>query len=55
MLNKLLSNWANRLDPKFVIIYLTGEKEKFNSVMALKLRMKQLDEQGIKYKFVERW
>lgn len=55
MLNKLLSNWANRLDPKFKVILASGEIEKYNSVMALKMRIKQLDEAKTKYKWVECW
>lgn len=54
MIGKLISNMINRLDPKFTLI-VNGKEEKYNSVMALKMRAKQLDGEGIKWTFRENW
>lgn len=46
---------VNKILPKFTLKLNDGTKEKFNSVMALKMRAKQLDAQGITYVFKENW
>lgn len=51
----LLSIAVNKMLPKFTLKLSNGTKEKFNSVMALKMRTKQLQEQGIDYEFRENW
>lgn len=56
MIGKLLNNWANRLDPKFVIIEAETKKiHKCNSVMFLKHKSKELREKGIEHECIEKW
>lgn len=56
MIGKLLNNWANRLDPKFIIIEENTKKiHKCNSVMFLRLKSKELTANGIKHECVEKW
>lgn len=50
----ILNIMTNKILPKFTLI-IGSKKEKFNSVMALKMRAKQLDAQGVKYEFRENW
>lgn len=54
-MGRLSSILTNKAFPKFTLIIDGTTKEKFNSVMALKMRTKQLEAQSIQYEFKENW